>query len=96
MERFWNLFRKSKTSQELPKQTVSPTVCFDSNYTSVIAMDYVHGYYDILDWVNQNSAGSVDVKFENSYGQEKIYIAFEREQDALLFKIRFSEDLNVR
>ena len=86
------MFRKCKTSHLADaKRPVSPTVAFSSNYTSVVAMDYVHGYYDILDWVNKNSSGQVEVKFENSYGHEKIYIAFESERDALVFKIRFSK-----
>ena len=58
-------------------------------------MNYVHGYYDILDWVNKNSTGRVDVRFENSYGYEKIYIAFENPNDALIFKIKFSEEIDV-
>jgi len=96
MEQFWNIFRKSKTSSEPPKKAVSPTVSFKNDYSNIVAVDYTHSYYDILDWINQNSSGQVEVKFENSYGYEKIYIAFEKEQDALIFKIRFSEDLNVR
>lgn len=96
MEQFWNMFRKCKTNHSADAEhSVSPTVAFSSNYTNVIAIDYVHGYYDILDWVNKNSTGRVEVKFENSYGYEKILIAFENERDALVFKIKFSGELNV-
>lgn len=75
------------------KQAVSPTVAFSDEYSVIVSMGYVTEYLNIIDWVNKNSQGKVEVKFENSYGYEKIYFGFSNENDALLFRIRFSEEI---
>lgn len=45
----------------------------------------------MLDWINQNSVASVDVKFMFVYGggHTDVYFGFEDESDALIFKIKY-------
>jgi len=63
---------------------------FDKKYSIIIKRNYQPGYIDMLEWVNLNSNNSVDVKFNNAYGSEAIYIGFENSDDALFFKIKYS------
>lgn len=63
---------------------------FDKRYKIIIKKDYTSGYLDMLEWINTNSNDSVEVRFNNIYGQEGIYIGFENSDDALFFKIKYS------
>lgn len=64
----------------------------DSQYPIVIRCDYTHNFMEMIDWVNLNSADTVDVQFDNQYGQEAIYIKFKDPDDALIFRIRYSSN----
>lgn len=63
---------------------------FDKKYKIVLKQDYVPEYISMLEWVDLNSNKSVDIKFNNAYGMESIYIGFEDPDDALFFKIKYS------
>jgi hypothetical protein len=54
---------------------------------------YTGDWIKMIHWVNDNSTGDVDVKFDQQYGQECIYISFEDPDDALFFKIKYSHDI---
>ena len=68
-------------------QTGQPV--FDRKYPTIIKTNYTHNYLEMLDWVNSHSDGSVEVKFNNAYGSEAIYIGFENADDATYFKIKY-------
>ena len=63
---------------------------FDSKFKIVIKRTYNPGWVQMLEWVNSNSNGLVEVKFNNGYGSEAIYIGFVDSDDALFFKIKYS------
>jgi hypothetical protein len=44
----------------------------------------------MLDWVNKNSHGSVDASFNDTPDGMVIDLAFENQDDALIFKIKYS------
>lgn len=92
MERLWNMFRKKPRNSDSTEEqvSVSPTVTFDKKYKTIVKCDYSDGYTEMLYWLDENSDKSVDVKFENAYGSESIFVGFENSDDALLFRIRFS------
>jgi len=66
-------------------QSIAPV--FDPRYKAVVFVPPSDTpYYERVDWVSNNtSTRMVDVKFEN----HGMYIAFEDENDALIFKIKF-------
>lgn len=63
---------------------------FDPKYKTIIEIKHRLDYLDMLDWVNKNSIGSVDAKFENESTADTIYLGFEDAADALVFSIRYS------
>ncbi len=63
---------------------------FDKKYKVVVKRLYTPGFLDMIEWVNLNSNGLVEVKFNNGYGSEAIYIGFVDSDDALFFKIKYS------
>lgn len=60
---------------------------FDKKYKTIVRCDYYAGYLEMLDWINQHSNSSVDVKIDNGVA---IYVAFENPDDATIFKIKYS------
>lgn len=60
---------------------------FDRKYKTVVRVNSRDSYIEMLEWLNLNSIGSVDVKYASS---DKIDVAFENRDDALIFKIKFS------
>jgi hypothetical protein len=63
---------------------------FDKKFKMVVRRNYSPGWVDMLEWVNSNSNGLVEIKFNNTYGQEAIFVGFEDPDDALFFKIKYS------
>lgn len=63
---------------------------FDARFKIVIEHPRDDGYYQLLEWVNSNSHGSVQMAYEADHGGERIFIAFEDPDDALFFKIKYS------
>jgi hypothetical protein len=44
----------------------------------------------MIDWINNNSDGSVDVKFAHENKSQMVYFAFENDDDATYFKIKYN------
>ncbi len=65
---------------------------FDPRYKIIIKFKCSPGYTEMLEWVDKNSAGSVDIKFDIGFGSgiDTLYIGFERPDDATFFKIKYS------
>ena len=63
---------------------------FDSKFKIIIKQLYKSDWLQMVEWVNSNSNGLVEVKFNNGYGSEAIYIGFVDSDDALFFKIKYS------
>lgn len=66
------------------------SVLFDKKYKIIIKYNYGPGYTEMLDWVNKNSKGSVDIKFDSDVTSRVLYLGFEEIDDALIFKIKYS------
>jgi hypothetical protein len=69
-----------------------PKHIFDKKYKTVISVKSRPDYLEMLDWVNLNSHGAVDVWFNAPVllGNVIIDVAFEDPDDALIFKIKYS------
>ena len=66
--------------------TPSTAPVFDPRYKVVLFIPQAERIYSAISWVNDNTSNrAVDVKFVN----HGLYIAFEDETDALIFKIKF-------
>ena len=66
------------------------SMLFDKKYKIIIKYNYGFDYTEMLDWVNKNSKGSVDIKFDSNATDHALYLAFEEIDDALIFKIKYS------
>lgn len=64
-----------------------PENTFDRKYKTIVRVNSRDNYLDMLDWIDSNSKGSVDVKYAS---HDKIDVAFENVNDALIFKIKYS------
>lgn len=64
-------------------------VCFDDRFTDIVSYKYDESYPEILDWVDKNSKGSVDIKISEDSESKTILLGFDNMDDSLLFKIRF-------
>ena len=67
-----------------------PRHVFDKKYTTVVSVRAPFSYLEMLDWVNKNSHGSVDASFNDTPDGMVIDLAFENQDDALIFKIKYS------
>lgn len=67
-----------------------PKHVFDAKYKTIVSVKSNLAYLEMLDWVNSNSHGSVDVWFNDTPDGVIIDLAFEDVDDALIFKIRYS------
>jgi hypothetical protein len=70
-------------------QIESPPV-FDGMFKHVVVIKEKPDYMNMIDWVNQNSHGAVDVRFVDIGPTNLIYFAFSDINDSLIFKIKFS------
>ena len=62
---------------------------FDKKYKTIIHCAYDESYIEKVDWLNLNSKGAVDVKILTTSPPPKMFIAFEDESDALIFRIKY-------
>lgn len=67
-----------------------PKHVFDKKYKTIVSVKSSLAYLEMLDWVNKNSHGSVDAWFNDTPTGVIIDIAFENQDDALIFKIKYS------
>lgn len=69
-----------------------PSHVFDKKYKTIVNVKSTAAYTEMLDWVDANSHGAVDVWFNAPVllGNVIIDIAFEDPDDALVFKIKYS------
>ena len=76
--------------EEKPKENTSPE--FDPKYKVVVRVECSPKYMEMLEWVNKNTAGNVDVKFDigGLCTVRYVYLGFEDTDDALIFKIKYS------
>lgn len=80
---------------------------FDPKFKIVIKLPFPENYAEILDWINNNSEGSVEVQLRKEDGSkvdpfipwytpaglirsQMMFVAFENEDDATFFKIKYS------
>ena len=47
-------------------------------------------HFEMLDWVNDNSSGLVDVVIVDWNNDTSVYVGFENEDDSIFFKIKYS------
>ena len=79
----WNIFRNN---QPVIVKDIDTTPTFDRKYISIVSFPTTAKDTEKMRWVNDNtSKRSVDVKFVGNM----VYMAFEDENDALIFKIRY-------
>lgn len=92
MTLFQKLKNRFSKTQLLSQPEIHTRPEFDPKYKVVVRCDAGPTYLEMLEWVNKNSAGSVDVKFDIGfgYGVEAVYLGFEDTDDALIFKIKYS------
>jgi len=67
-----------------------PKHVFDKKYKIIVSVKSSLAYLEMLDWVNKNSHGLVDVWFNDTPNGVIIDIAFTDPDDALVFKIKYS------
>lgn len=69
---------------------------FDEKYKTIIKCRFRPDYTEMLDWVNKNTIESAEVKFQYRLGYEEhpryICVGFENKDDALVFRIKYSEE----
>jgi hypothetical protein len=64
---------------------------FDKKYKIVIKCKFTDEYFKMVDWVNENSQGLVDIRFNAATNEiDTVFVAFEDLDDALVFKIKYS------
>lgn len=88
---FRQLFKKEYNKEENCEIKVIPV--FDKKYKVILEYEFNYlQYYNRLDWVNENSNGSVEVKFSEIRSNplyNRVYYAFENADDATFFKIKY-------
>lgn len=82
-----NIFRSKKSEENIIEEN-NDMPLFDKKYKTIITCQYNNNYMEIVDWLNLNSKGSVDVKILTN-SPPKMCIAFEDDSDALIFKIKY-------
>lgn len=65
-----------------------PKPKFDKKYKIVIWVNPAASYLEMTDWINSNSNGPVDVRFNDN--GVVTHFAFANTDDALVFKIKYS------
>lgn len=80
-------FQKTVNQTELLNILSDPDIpVFDKKYKATVTLSTSYPDVAWIDWINRNtSSRSVDIKLLG----DKIYIAFEDENDALIFKIKY-------
>lgn len=82
-----NIFRNKKSEEVKIEDNEMPL--FDKKFKIVLKCNYDHSYMEKVEWLNSNSKGAVDVKILATSLPPKMFIAFEDDSDALIFKIKY-------
>lgn len=83
---FGSKFQKMEKMDHLPNIVSEENYTFDKRYKTIIQIPYGPDNWNQILWLNGAlSARSVDIHTGNGI----MYIAFENEDDALIFKIKF-------
>lgn len=81
------MFRRKKVVADVAVIEDPHAKEFGDKYKVVFKLEgHTHRHYEMLEWVNNNTVGSADVRFIDS----SVYFAFENESDATFFKIKYS------
>lgn len=81
--------------------------CFDKSFKVLIDSDILPHHITVLDWINQNSKGNVQVRMFNTKqvsnnwvistdGHTRAFFAFEDIDDALVFRIKYGGNITRR
>jgi hypothetical protein len=62
---------------------------FDKRYKAVVRKRFTPYYFEMLNWANEHSKGQIAVSVCSETTGD-VYFAFENEDDALVFKIKYS------
>ena len=87
---------QSKSAKTM--KTVPPCITqhkFDKKFKAVVSVRSDGRYIEILDWVNANSQGPVSVWMNNVHNGVIVDVAFTDPDDALFFKIKYSNNIEV-
>lgn len=79
-------FTNPKPSQSIVEKEVA---IFDKKFSTIVKCHYDATHAEKIDWLNENSAGAVDVKLFFLHSPPLMAVGFENEADALIFKIRY-------
>jgi len=80
-------FQSKTEKMELPLPTRPPE--FDKKYKIIIKHKHTLEYHKMLEWVDNNSNGAVEVKLGGELVITDAYFAFEDPDDALVFRIKY-------
>ena len=74
-----------------PAETVvdKEVAIFDEKFKTLVKCNYDTTHMEKVNWLNENSAGAVDVKLFFLHSPPLMVVGFENEADALIFKIRY-------
>lgn len=78
--------------------------CFEKPYKVLIDSDIKPEHINVLDWLNQNTKGNVQVRIFNaqlvdqkwvisSTGRTRVFFAFDNTDDALVFRIKYGGNI---
>lgn len=93
-----NFFKKEIVSTNKPKELLP---MFDKRFKIIVKCEYNEYYYEMLNWINNNSNGMVEIKLSTTpYNMEyavppnipwtkEVFVAFENTDDATFFKIKY-------
>ncbi len=105
MEQLLRLFRPARPKPDADAPPVKLAEdAFDSSYGVLIVSDIKAHHTTVLDWINQNSSGKVQVQIINAQqefglwvvspgGYSRAFFAFENSDDALVFRIKYGGDV---
>lgn len=81
----------SRSAKAKSEATIETAPVFDKKFKTIVKLLCTPKFIEIIDWVDKNSSGAIDVQFGigTNNGLDTMYVGFEDEADALIFKIRY-------
>jgi hypothetical protein len=83
------LFSRLTTPKKIPPTAENEVAIFGDKFKTIVKCDYDVTHAEKINWLNENSAGAVDVKLFFMHSPPLMVVGFENEADALIFKIRY-------